>query len=70
VISVSENVVKFIETLNVVADALIKDDIKDFGKFDRIHHWFLGVLLKILATSATTILTLTELLEDFEDLLK
>ena len=66
----SEGIVKFIETLNIVADALIKDDIKDFGKFDRIHHWFLGVLLKILATSATTVLTLVELMEDFEDLFK
>lgn len=32
-----------------VGEWLLRDDAKDIGKFDRAHHWHVGILMSLLA---------------------
>lgn len=38
-------------TLEMLADILIMHDHKDIGKYDHVHHWFVGYLMKSLSQS-------------------
>lgn len=35
-----------LELVHFMGEFLIYDDIKDYGKIDRLHHWIIGELLK------------------------
>ena len=37
------------EQMNFIGKFLLKDDIKDFGMFDRLHHWQYGFVLWALS---------------------
>jgi len=39
-----------LDYLSRLGELLLLDDIKDFGKFDRIHHWHIGLLLMIFGS--------------------
>lgn len=32
--------------IDAIGALLVIDDYKDYGKFDRIHHWFIGELMR------------------------
>jgi len=32
-----------------LGEFIVLDDIKDYGKFDRVHHWQIGELIRVLS---------------------
>ncbi|MEM3905631.1 MAG: hypothetical protein QXQ95_08720 [Thermofilum sp.] len=40
-------VITMANIFNTIGYLLTVDDIDDYGKFDRIHHWMIGELIRI-----------------------
>ena len=54
----SEDMPGVLADMVVTGASMIIDDIKDVGKFDRIHHWMYGVVLFIVGMVMLVILML------------
>jgi len=60
---VFEQYFRLLDFLYRLGEMLIKDDIMDYGRFDRIHHWQWGEMLRQGAFLGSTLLALYELRE-------
>ena len=54
----SEDIPSVLADMVVTGASMIVDDIKDVGKFDRIHHWHWGLILFIVGVVMLVILML------------
>lgn len=56
----SDPILWLLEVFNLLGELLIWDDLEDYGKLDRIHHWQIGELIRQTAK----ILGVTYVLQD------
>lgn len=64
---VYDPVITMSNIFNVLGYLLTIDDIDDYGKFDRIHHWMIGEAIRIVSLLVGLIRVTQLLNEEDED---
>lgn len=53
-----------IDFIDMIGEILMIDDMQDIGKFDRIHHWHIGAILKNTASAIQFIELINEVINN------